>query len=100
MRVLVLGSFPPRECGIATFSKDFVDSLAGIGVQCDVIAIDEPGSDARMYGPQVVARLRRDDPYSYESTAAFINAHPASVLLVQHEWKRPPEFEPVAAANN
>ena len=86
MRVLVLGSFPPRECGIATFTKDVVDSLAALGVPCDVVAIDEPSSDGRMYGPQVVASLKRDDPSSYESTAAFINAHPASVLLVQHEY--------------
>lgn len=86
-RVLVLGSFPPRECGIATFTKDVVDSLdARADVQCDVIAIDEPGSEARAYGRQVVARLTRDDRASYASLAAFINAQPASVVLVQHEY--------------
>ncbi|MDQ6944246.1 MAG: glycosyltransferase family 4 protein [Candidatus Eremiobacteraeota bacterium] len=86
LHALVLGSFPPRECGIATFTKDVVDSLTRVGVPCDVVAIDEPGSDGRMYGPQVAASLKRDDPSSYEATAAFINAHPASVLLVQHEF--------------
>jgi glycosyltransferase involved in cell wall biosynthesis len=86
-RVLVLGSFPPRECGIATFTKDVVDSLAACAdVQCDVIAIDEPGSEARTYGRRVVARLTRDDVASYTSLAALINAHPAPILLVQHEY--------------
>lgn len=87
MRVLVLASFPPRECGIATFTKDVVESLiARPDVRCDVIAIDEHGGEARTYGPQVVARLRRADPASYGEVAAFINTHPASVLLVQHEY--------------
>ncbi len=87
MRVIVLGSFPPRECGIATFTKDVVDNLgARDDVQCEVITIDESGGETRAYGPQVVARLKRDDRSSYESVAAFINAHPASVLLVQHEY--------------
>jgi glycosyltransferase involved in cell wall biosynthesis len=83
----VLGSFPPRECGLATFTKDVVDGLvARADVQCDVIAIDEPGGEARMYGPHVVARLKRDDRASYATVAAFINAHPASSVLVQHEY--------------
>ena len=63
--VLVLGSFPPRACGIA---------------------VDEPGGDARAYGPVVVARLARDDRASYAAVAALINAHAASELLVQHEY--------------
>jgi glycosyltransferase involved in cell wall biosynthesis len=87
MRVLVLASFPPRECGIATFTKDVVDNLsARRDVRCEVIATDESGGEARAYGPQVVARLKRDDPAAYGSMAAFINSHPASALLVQHEY--------------
>lgn len=49
MRVIVLGSFPPRECGIATFTKDVVDNLgARDDVQCEVIAIDESGGETRV----------------------------------------------------
>ncbi|MFZ1126111.1 MAG: glycosyltransferase family 4 protein [Candidatus Baltobacteraceae bacterium] len=82
-----MASFPPRECGIATFTKDVVDSLSEhSGVRCDVIAIEERGSEARTYGPQVVARLKSDDSGSYGLAAAFINSHSASALLVQHEY--------------
>ena len=87
MRVLVVGSFPPRECGIATFTKDVVDYLgARDDVRCEVIAIGESGAETRAYGLPVVARIRRDDRSSYASVARFINKHPAGIVLVQHEY--------------
>ncbi len=44
--MLFLGSFPPRECGIATFTKDVVDSYDDeFGTRSAVVAIDEPGGE-------------------------------------------------------
>jgi glycosyltransferase involved in cell wall biosynthesis len=86
-RVLVLGSYPPRQCGIATFTKDVVDSLSQRSdVSCEVIAIDEPTGESRVYEKSVIARMIRDDPASYADVAALINASAADVLLVQHEY--------------
>jgi len=86
-KTLFMGSFPPRECGIATFTKDVVDSFDAL-YKCnsDVIAIDEPGGQARVYPSNVVARLSRNDLDSYATVAALIDAHPADVLNVQHEY--------------
>ena len=56
--MLFLGSFPPRECGIATFMKDVVDNYdQAFGAQSSVIAIDEPGGEDRVYPNRVVERL-------------------------------------------
>lgn len=86
-RTLFMGSFPPRECGIATFTKDVVDSFdRAFATSSEIIAIDEPGGDVRTYGPEVVARLRQDSRESYSDVAAIVNAHPAAVLNVQHEY--------------
>lgn len=86
-RVLVLGSYPPRQCGIATFTKDVVDSLRQRSdMSCEVIAVDEPTGESRLYEPIVIARMRRDHPSSYADVAALINASPAHVLMVQHEY--------------
>ncbi|HEY9181246.1 MAG TPA: glycosyltransferase family 4 protein [Candidatus Baltobacteraceae bacterium] len=82
-----MGSFPPRECGIATFTKDVVDSFdRAFATSSEIIAIDEPGGDVRTYGPEVVARLRQDSRESYTDIAAIVNAHPAAVLNIQHEY--------------
>ena len=40
----------------------------------------------RHYGPEVVARLREDRRESYADIAAIVNAHPAGVLNIQHEY--------------
>lgn len=86
-RTLFMGSFPPRECGIATFTKDVVDSFdRAFGTSSEIIAIDEPGGEVRQYGPEVVARLQQQRRESYADVAAIVNAHPAEVLNVQHEY--------------
>jgi glycosyltransferase involved in cell wall biosynthesis len=86
-RTLFMGSFPPRECGIATFTRDVVESFdRAFGTSSEVIAIDEPGGDLRCYGPEVVARLQQERRESYADIAALVNAHPAEVLNVQHEY--------------
>jgi glycosyltransferase involved in cell wall biosynthesis len=85
--MLFLGSFPPRECGIATFTKDVVDSFdARFATKSEIIAIDESGGETRSYGPEVVARLTQADRGSYSDIAALVNAHPAEILNIQHEY--------------
>jgi polysaccharide biosynthesis protein PslF len=85
--VLLFGSYPPRECGIATFMQDVKTSFDGVfSTRTDVIAIDEPGGEARRYPPEVVARLREQDQFSYPQIARFINRHPANLVNIQHEY--------------
>ncbi|HEY1975113.1 MAG TPA: glycosyltransferase family 4 protein [Candidatus Baltobacteraceae bacterium] len=86
-RALFLGSYPPRECGIATFTKDVVDSYnRAFGVSSEVIAIDEPGGEVRRYGPEVVARIAEQDRFSYAGMARFVNRSAAQLINVQHEY--------------
>lgn len=86
-RILFLSSYPPRECGIATFTQDVVSAFdSAFGVRSDVIAVDEPGGEARRHPACVVGRLAEQDIYSYAETARTINAHPAEVLNIQHEY--------------
>lgn len=84
---LFLGSYPPRECGIATFTKDVVDAYdRAFSFSSPVIAIDEPGADVRRYPPEVVARIAEEQRDSYAAAAEFVNSHPADLVNVQHEY--------------
>ena len=86
-RVLFLGSYPPRECGIATFTKDMVDAYdRAFGDSTPVIAIDEPGAEVRRYPPEVVARIAEQDRASYTAAAEFVNSYPVELVNIQHEY--------------
>jgi glycosyltransferase involved in cell wall biosynthesis len=86
-RALFLGSYPPRECGIATFTRDVVEAFdRQFGTSSRVIAVDEPGGELRRYGPEVVARISQVDHRSHVRAAGFIDQSPAELLNVQHEY--------------
>ncbi len=86
-RTLFLGSYPPRECGIATFTRDVVEAFdRQFGTHSEIVAIDEPGGEVRRYEPSVVARISQVEHRSHLRAAEFINAHPAELLNVQHEY--------------
>ncbi len=85
--VLFLSSFPPRECGIATFTADLVGAIdREEGTKSDVIAVNEPGGDLRRYPGRVYARFDERDRQAYSEIAARIDAHPATILNIQHEY--------------
>jgi glycosyltransferase involved in cell wall biosynthesis len=84
---LFMASYPPRECGIATFTRDVVESYDEFfGTASAVAAIDEPGGENRTYGRRVVIRLRQEDRSSYARVADAVNAHPAALINIQHEY--------------
>ena len=67
--------------------KDVVASYdEAFGTRSDVIAIDEPGGEDRVYPLEVVARLVQQDHNSYLDIADAINAHPCEAVNIQHEY--------------
>jgi polysaccharide biosynthesis protein PslF len=86
-RALFLGSYPPRECGIATFTKDMVDAYdRAFGFKSPVIAVNEPGADVRRYPSEVVGRISEQNRQSYAAAAKFVNDYPIDLVNIQHEY--------------
>jgi glycosyltransferase involved in cell wall biosynthesis len=86
-RVALIGNYPPRRCGIATFTADVRDALiaADPNLICDVYAMtDTDGGYA--YPREVVQDLRSDRPEDYLDAAEHINRNQADVICVQHEF--------------
>jgi glycosyltransferase involved in cell wall biosynthesis len=86
-RVALIGNFPPRLCGIATFTRDVRNALNGAfpDMAIDVYAMDEPAV-GHVYPPEVVGTIRQDEPADYVNVARRINESDADVVLVQHEY--------------
>ena len=85
--VTYLSSYPPRECGIATFTKDLVDSIDRLNVLSPPIisAINDKGGYYQ-YPPQVRIQIDRENPESYMTAAKTINDSKIQVINLQHEF--------------
>lgn len=83
-----LASFPPRICGIATFTADLAEALdhASPRAPCSQVIAINAGSTAYSYGPRVRWTIERDDLQSYRHTAQQINRSPVQVVSIQHEY--------------
>lgn len=86
-KVAFLGDYPPRQCGIATFTRDLRDAVAAVNPDwnCQVIAVsDRPGS--YHYSGDVRFEIPQPDMASYVRAANFLNLSHVDILCVQHEF--------------
>lgn len=87
--VTFVGTYPPRRCGIATFTQDIVEASSrlrplGDGDSISVVAMVD-GRDGRDYPDRVVLKVDADDPSAYVRAADHINAR-SDVVCLQHEY--------------
>jgi glycosyltransferase involved in cell wall biosynthesis len=81
-----LSTYPPRECGIANFTKDLVDSISELGgSKPSIIAINEKGA-IYDYDRCVKLKIDRDVAEDYVKAAEYVNSSNIQVLVVQHEF--------------
>jgi len=87
MRVAFVSTYPPRRCGIATFTNDVMGAVreADSSTVSRVAAIDERNS-VRAYGSEVRWRIRQGSADGYVAAARAINDSNADVVCVQHEF--------------
>jgi len=88
-KICFLGNFPPRECGIATFTRDLVVSMNkrfNPVLKSKVIALNE-NSDFYNYDNRVLMQLNKDDPSEYKFTAEKVNkSQDVKLISIQHEF--------------
>ena len=84
-----VSSYLPRECGIATFTKDLVtavESRKESGVECKIAAMNE-NMGRYNYPKSVNLQIEQDDCESYLIAAEKINNSKKSrVVCLQHEF--------------
>ncbi len=80
-RSVFVSTYPPRRCGIATFTRD----LAGATGDHEIAALHAPG-DTDLYPSEVRHRIRRDVLGDYLEVARRLNRSGVGVVSVQHEY--------------
>ncbi|MCU0443219.1 MAG: glycosyltransferase [Bacteroidia bacterium] len=88
-QVLIISTYPPRECGIATYTYDLTKALAAQfsgSFEIIIAAVETVGMRFK-YGREVVYTLRSDDSESYHTLAAFVAANERiKLVMIQHEF--------------
>ncbi len=87
--ILVIASYPPRECGIATYSQDLVSALAKQFGHSFTITLCplESETDRHVYQAKTDHVLNIDQPGSFARLAKGINANSQiQAVMIQHEF--------------
>jgi glycosyltransferase involved in cell wall biosynthesis len=100
LRVAFVGTYPPRQCGIATFTRDLAAAvetsaqgsrptsarlrpMATGPTSVEIVAVDyEP----RVFPPEVQLRLDPDRASDYVRTADYLNRAGVDAVSLQHEF--------------
>ena len=85
MKIAFLSTYPPRECGLATFTQDLVLQLIQIPDvrQSQVIAVN---NSMIKYDSIVMLELEQHNRKSYTEMAHKINKSDIDLLVVEHEY--------------
>ena len=81
MRTAFISTYPPRRCGIATFSQ-------ALGVACGerVVVALQPVDQELPYPFEVAQRIRRDEVADYTRVAAILNER-VDAVSIQHDFE-------------
>ena len=80
-RNVFVATYPPRRCGIATFTHD----LAAATGDLQIVALQPPDGPPA-YPSEVRNVIRRDHREDYLRVAMALNRSDARVVSVQHEY--------------
>ena len=87
-KVAFIGSYVPRQCGIATFTKDLLTSVAteAPNLECWAIAMNDM-ANGYDYPKEVRFEINQKILKDYEFAADFLNINRVDVVSLQQEYK-------------
>ncbi|MBI4283600.1 MAG: glycosyltransferase [Chloroflexi bacterium] len=90
LSVVYLSTFPPRLCGIATFTEDLtraMDEMLAPMVTSRITAMNRSGVISHKYPRKVIFQINQDNQQEYIETALKINQmDEVRMVNIQHEF--------------
>ncbi|WP_316933296.1 glycosyltransferase family 4 protein [Pedobacter lusitanus] len=91
MKIAYISTYPPRECGIATFNNNLLKAIAhdqtAVSKESFVVAMtDSENLDTYEYPPEVQFIIRQENQKDYTRAADYINTSLTDVCILEHEF--------------
>jgi len=86
-KIAFISDYPPRKCGIATFTQDLRNAINSQYPHTDtfILSVNDI-SEGYNYPPEVRFEIQQNDVSSYRNAADYLNFNPADIVSVQHEF--------------
>ena len=82
--IAIVSTYPPRQCGIATFSQDLRAAILGAGpATVEIVALDD---EPRPFPPEVAYRIRAGTDADHREAARWLRQYDHDVVILQHEF--------------
>jgi len=90
MKYVYIGTYPPRECGIGTFTKNLRTSMLNSSLTDNsdknfIVAMSNH-EEHISYPKEVLLTIRQDYQRDYLEAAKFINLSGADICVLEHEF--------------
>jgi glycosyltransferase involved in cell wall biosynthesis len=91
MKLAYISSYPPRECGIATFNNNLLNAIGHdpkiVSADSFVVAMsDSEELDTYEYPKEVKFIVRQENQKDYILAADYINTSTADACIMEHEF--------------
>jgi glycosyltransferase involved in cell wall biosynthesis len=91
MKIAYISSYPPRECGIATFNHNLLRAIGfnkkAVSEESFVVAMNDGDShDEYEYPKEVKCVIRQENQKDYILAADYINTSLANACILEHEY--------------
>ncbi len=93
MKIAFVGTYPPRQCGIGTFTNNLIKAIVAntedkeIKNHANVIALNNPGFENEYdYPEEVKFSIRQEHQRDYINAARYINLSDSKACILNHEF--------------
>jgi len=87
MRIFFVGSYLPRNCGVATFTHDLAHAIGGeIGDPCFRIVAMNNQPKGYDYPEEVAFEINQNRIHDYRLATDYVNLSGADLVCLQHEF--------------
>ena len=88
MKLAYIGTYPPRECGIGTFTQNLAHSMLENGKDINEIAVFAMNDHNQkyLYSPEVKLSINQEQQTDYLEAVNYINLSGADACILEHEF--------------